>query len=114
MEVAWAFTLLLILAFLLLPNLNTNYQTKELLMSLSEDLTAIADQLENAKEEIAGRIGDLEGALLQAGEQPQEVVDAVAALKEVAQSLDDMTEDPAHEADPGDSAEDYTEGEEAS
>ena len=83
-------------------------------MSLSEELTAIADQLETAKDEIAGRIGDLEGALLQAGEQPQEVLDAVTALKAVAQGLDDMVEGQAHEANLGDPAEDSAEGEGAS
>lgn len=80
-------------------------------MSLSEDLSAIADQLETAKEEIGGRIGDLESALLQAGNQPPEVLNAVAALKEVAQALDDMVESPAHETDPADPAEDSAEGE---
>ena len=77
-------------------------------MSLSEDLTAVADQLEKAKDEIAGRIGDLESALLQAGEQPAEVLNAVAALKEVAQGLDDLVEDGPM-ADPADAAEDAAE-----
>lgn len=48
-------------------------------MSLSEDLTAVADQLAGAAE----------------------------SLKQAAQEL----EGPEHEADPGDMAEDYAEGE---
>jgi hypothetical protein len=92
-EEAWAFTLFL-LGILLMVNLYY-YETriKELLMALSDDLNLISDQLEKAKSEVTGKIGELEGALASAGEQPQEVADAVAALKQVAQGLDDVVAD---------------------
>lgn len=78
-------------------------------MSLSEDLTAVADQLEKAKDEIVGRISDLESALASAGEQPAEVLNAVQALKEVAQGLDDLVEDGPSEDSAEDAAEDAAE-----
>ena len=62
-------------------------------MGLSEDLNAVSVQLEKAKDEISGEIGELEGALALAGDQPQAVTDAVEALKQVAQGLDDLVPD---------------------
>ena len=64
-------------------------------MGLSDDLLAVKDQLTKAKGEIVSKISDLEGALATAGAQPQDVTDAVAALKDVAQSLDDVVADAA-------------------
>ena len=94
MEVAWAFTLL-ILGILLLLNLYTEYRLKELLMSLADDLRNIEVQLNKAKAEVTGKIEALEGALATSGEQTQEVTDAVAALKAVSQNLDDVVADVA-------------------
>ena len=62
-------------------------------MALSDDLNSVSAQLEKARDEITGEILDLEGALALAGDQPQEVTDAVAALKQVAQGLDDLVPD---------------------
>lgn len=92
MEVAWAFTLF-ILGVLLLLNLFTEYRLKELLMALADDLRSIEDQLNKARAEITGKISALEAALAAAGTQTQDVTDAVAALKAVAQNLDDVVED---------------------
>jgi uncharacterized membrane protein YccC len=94
MEVAWSFTLL-ILGILLLLNLHTEYRLKELLMALADDLRNIEEQLNKANTEITGKIDALEGALANSGEQTQEVTDAVAALKAVSQSLDDVVADAA-------------------
>lgn len=92
MEVAWAFTLL-ILGILLLLNLFTEYRLKELLMALADDLRTIEDQLNKAKAEVTGKIEALEGALAASGGQTQEVAEAVAALKAASQGLDDVVAD---------------------
>lgn len=92
METAWAFTLF-ILGILLLTNLYTEHRLKELLMSLADDLREIENQLNKAKTEITGKISALEAALAASGTQAQDVTDALAALKSVAQNLDDVVED---------------------
>jgi hypothetical protein len=68
---------------------------KELVVALVDDLNAIKGQLTNARSEIVGKIADLESALAYAGTQTAEVNDAVAALKDVAKSLDDIVPDTA-------------------
>ena len=64
-------------------------------MALADDLRDIEDQLNKAKTEVTGKIDALEGALANSGAQTQEVTDAVAALKAVSQSLDDVVVDVA-------------------
>jgi molecular chaperone GrpE (heat shock protein) len=98
-EVSWAFTLFL-LGVLLVLNLFTEYRLKELLMALADDLQAIKDQLDKASAEITGKIDALEAALASAGEQPEAVTEAVASLKLVAQSLDDVVPDTVIEEPP--------------
>lgn len=89
---AWAFTLF-VLGVLLLLNLFTKYRLKELVMTLADDLRNIEVQLGKAKAEVSGKIEALESALATSGEQPQEVTDAVEALKAISQSLDDVVPD---------------------
>jgi hypothetical protein len=62
-------------------------------MSLADDLNVVRDQLVKAQSEIVTKVSDLESALASAGTDSAEVTDAVAALKSVAQSLDDVVPD---------------------
>ena len=62
-------------------------------MSLADDLRNIEVQLNKAKAEVSGKIEALEKALDSYGQQPQEITDAVAALKAVSQNLDDVVPD---------------------
>lgn len=69
------------------------FKIKELVMGLAEDLGAVKEQLTKASTEITGKITALEDALANAGEPSAEVTAAVADLKTVAQSLDDIVAD---------------------
>lgn len=62
-------------------------------MALTDDLKAIKGQLEKAKAEIVSKINDLEIANANAGVEDAEVTAAVADLKNIAQSLDDVVAD---------------------
>ena len=62
-------------------------------MGLVDDLNAINIQLGKAKDEIVGKINDLEAANANAGVENAEVTAALASLKESAQGLDDVVAD---------------------
>jgi len=67
-------------------------------MALVDELKSIKDQLEKAKSEIVGKVENLETAVAASGTPSAEVTDAVAELKAVAQSLDDLVPDSVVEA----------------
>jgi len=69
--------------------------TREIVMSLLEDLRAIKDQLSRARDEIVDRISGLETALAAAGTVDPEVVAALESIKATAQALDDIVPDEA-------------------
>lgn len=63
-------------------------------MGLVDDLNKIKDQLSKAKEEIVGKLGSLQNALADAKTvNDPAVAEAVAALKEASQALDDIVPD---------------------
>ena len=63
------------------------------LEELSAQLLSVSTQMAKAKDEILGTIADLEAAVGNADDLPQEVVDAVAAVVGAAQQLDDIVPD---------------------
>ena len=63
------------------------------LEELSAQLLSVSAQMAKAKDEILSKIAELEAAVGNAGELPQEVVDAVAAVVGAAQQLDDIVPD---------------------
>lgn len=71
-------------------------QLKELIMKTSEIkafVEGIQSQVEKAKVEITNKIAALEEAINNGGEVPQEVVDALDALKTSVQGVDDIVPD---------------------
>jgi hypothetical protein len=63
------------------------------LEELSAQLLTVSNQMTKARDEILGKIAELEVAVGNAQELPQEVVDAVAAVVGAAQQLDDIVPD---------------------
>ena len=63
------------------------------LEELSAQLLSVSTQMAKAKDEILGKIAELEAAVGNAADLPQEVVDAVAAVVGAAQQLDDIVPD---------------------
>jgi hypothetical protein len=63
------------------------------LEELSAALLTVSNQMAKAKDEILGKIADLEAAVGNAGELPPEVVAAVEAVIGAAQQLDDIVPD---------------------
>lgn len=63
------------------------------LEELSTTLLTLSNQLSKARGEILDKIAALEAAVGAAGDLPPEVVDAVNAVVQAAQSLDDIVPD---------------------
>ena len=63
------------------------------LEELSAQLLSVSSQMAKAKDEILSKIAELEAAVGNAADLPQEVVDAVAAVVGAAQQLDDIVPD---------------------
>ena len=76
-------------------NIYCSPTTKEILMKVSELVTAVTDvsaQLTKAQDEILGKIAALEAALVNV-ELPEEAVVAFDALRAQTQALDDIVPD---------------------
>ena len=89
---SWGFSIVL-LSLLILWNVWQSFGTKELVVALIDDLKSIKDQLAKAKSEIVSKVSDLEAALADSGTESDAVTEAVSALKDVAQALDDVVPD---------------------
>lgn len=99
MEQLWAFAIICLaasqalLGVVLLVQVWQSSKIKGLTMGLVDDLNAVKNQLAKARSEITLKVFELEAALVSAGADSDAVNDAVSALKDVAQGLDDIVPD---------------------
>ena len=92
MDRSWGLSFLVIAA-LLLWAIWQSFTIKEFVVALADDLNAVKDQLVKARAEIVAKVSDLESALAASGTDSVAVTEAVTALKDVAQGLDDVVPD---------------------